>query len=170
MWLLLIKRLPTSSMLYYRKIISSPLCPHCNVVEDTEHIFLHCPRNNIIWNTLHIDFEPPNFSMWVKELCTSNSSITLPNQIQVPLSIITPITLWHIWLHRNNNLFKKLSATITNNTPIAQPIEYLCLTSQKAAQQQTTRIQVRWEPPPPNIYKLSIDNAHKKNSNYGGVR
>ncbi|OIS99711.1 hypothetical protein A4A49_51764 [Nicotiana attenuata] len=34
---------------------------------------------------------------------------------------------------------------------------------------QSTRIQVRWVPPPQNIYKLNIDGAHRKNSNYGGV-
>ncbi|OIT19688.1 hypothetical protein A4A49_55591, partial [Nicotiana attenuata] len=35
--------------------------------------------------------------------------------------------------------------------------------------QQPTRIEVRWEPPQPNIYKLNIDVVHRKNSNYGGA-
>ena len=51
MWQLCHSSLPSRGTLFRRGIQMDPTCPTClNDVEDTDHIFLHCPKVRHVWD------------------------------------------------------------------------------------------------------------------------
>ena len=49
--------MPTNENLFKWKQTNSPLCKHCNEVENLAHFFIQCPYVNTFWNKLHTLFK-----------------------------------------------------------------------------------------------------------------
>lgn len=129
MWLLLCGKLPTSSLLQSRHILSNTSCKTCShPYEDLTHIFLQCPLGLQLWR--HLNLSPPtdNYSSWIRTLCTSRYFIPLARNLLVPLSTLSPIVLWNIWLTSNHNVFHNTTLSVSIQNIITNVTELLYLT------------------------------------------
>lgn len=77
--------------------------------EDMEHMLFKCPYSKSIWdqleNTYKYSNQPPNdytLHKWIKTQCQSKAQF---NGYLNKADAI-PFILWHIWLHRNDIIFK----------------------------------------------------------------
>ena len=91
--------LPTSSYLYFRHIIPSPLCSLCEEYDDIKHWLFDCQafahfRSSVKWiNWKEIDF--------IQFLCNPSYSNNVISKIAC--------LLWNLWLARNNAIFRNTS-------------------------------------------------------------
>ena len=91
----------THSRLRSRGANNSGFCHFCNAVEDTTHLFLHCPRAQNFWVIFHITSSQLASieSLWSAVLPGPH----IPNQ-KTRSTIITCL-LWNIWKCRNAKVF-----------------------------------------------------------------
>ena len=54
--------MPTNENLFKWKQTDSPLCEHCNEVENLEHFFIRCPYVEIFWDKKHNIFRHQGLS------------------------------------------------------------------------------------------------------------
>jgi hypothetical protein len=54
--------IPTNENLFIWKQIDTPLCKHCNYLENLEHFFIKCPYLRDFWTTVHNLFKKLNIS------------------------------------------------------------------------------------------------------------
>lgn len=134
LWVVVHNRLPTSKLLFNRKIIASSLCNICMSEEDMEHMLFNYLHSKPIWDQLDNSYKYSNQSHndftihnWVKLQCQSKSKFNR----YIGKADIMPVILWHIWTHKNNYIFNNkknplLLEHIVNNT-----ILYKLLTTSK---------------------------------------
>ena len=104
LWQVHQQKLNTHLRLHSRRANNSGLCHFCGSPEDTTHLFLHCPRSQAFWATLHI----PSSSISNIELLWNFPfpGPELPNQ-KARSTIITCL-LWNLWKCRNSKVFNQV--------------------------------------------------------------
>ena len=110
LWQLCHNSLPSRGTLFRRGLQLDPTCPAClNDVEDTDHIFLHCPMARHIWDLAVMH-------QWLPLFPFSSSIMSLRDQLhelalqKFPHLSRIVLLLWSIWKSRNALIFK-------NDTP-----------------------------------------------------
>ena len=106
LWQLCHKALPSRGTLLRRGVQLDPLCPACNTeIEDTDHIFIHCPTAQKVW-------ELAVTHQWIPMLPFDNSVSSLHDGLHVlahnrhPRLSRIVLLLWSLWKSRNARTFK----------------------------------------------------------------
>jgi len=108
LWQLCHNSLPSRAILSQRGIQLDPSCPVCHTeLEDTDHIFFHCPLAKQTWElaTLH---------NWLPSNPFHSSTLPARDQLHAlalqksPLLTRVALLLWSIWKARNNLTFNNV--------------------------------------------------------------
>jgi len=111
LWQLCHNSLPSRGTLLRREIQLDPICPAClNDIEDTDHIFLHCPLAKHTWDLTVVHHWLPSFPFVSLSLPTRDQLHDLALQ-KSPLLTRVALLLWSIWKSRNAYIF--------NNEPLS---------------------------------------------------
>ena len=110
LWQLCHNSLPSRGTLLRRGIHLDPTCPAClNDIEDTDHIFLHCPKARQVWDLAAVHQWLPLFTFSSLTMSIRDHLHELACQKSPHLSRVV-LLLWSIWKSRNALIFK-------NDTP-----------------------------------------------------
>jgi hypothetical protein len=109
-WQLLYDRLPTTSNLDYRGIISPEIsrdCVNCvGRMESAVHLFLHCPKVMVVWyevfKWIGVVIVMPNS---IASLFRVVRGVAKNKKARLGLLMIWHVTIWSIWKARNNTIF-----------------------------------------------------------------
>uniref|UniRef100_A0A803NY15 Reverse transcriptase domain-containing protein n=1 Tax=Cannabis sativa TaxID=3483 RepID=A0A803NY15_CANSA len=103
-WRALSHSLPVASSLFFRHILTSPLCPVCQLhLETVEHAILGCTHARKAWKhskffTFYTNHKDSSFSMFLA------SALDVYNKSDLALFFCF---IWSIWNQRNNLFHKK---------------------------------------------------------------
>ncbi|KAF7830619.1 Trimethylguanosine synthase [Senna tora] len=158
LWSCVSNALPCRSILNRRGINVPPHCPTCGHHEETiSHIFMECPNSKLIWQHLNTTPTTTDFLPWLKQnaLCDSSSSLN------TPLGTNFIYCLWHIWLSRNQLIFKNQNwpPNMILRKGLAAAAEFFHLNPQHSSLLNSNNIQIKWHPPIANWWKLNTDGA-----------
>ncbi|KAL2895649.1 hypothetical protein RDABS01_000426 [Bienertia sinuspersici] len=108
-WKLAYNVLPTKENLMRRKIAQNSSCVICGETETTSHLFLYYEVSKRIWSCSSLGINISNspqfeLSTWFKNFFTY---LTNKGNSSSPGWAILIATLWAIWIHRNNIIFRK---------------------------------------------------------------
>ncbi|KAL2938021.1 hypothetical protein RDABS01_021470 [Bienertia sinuspersici] len=108
-WKLVHNALPTRHNLWKRKICSTSSCVFCGNMETSSHLLIHCEFSKRIWKACNLGInieanEQIGVSSWFRNMfCYLFKNRT--DQTQSWVSLVA--TIWAIWLHRNDVIFKQ---------------------------------------------------------------
>jgi len=106
LWQLCHNSLPTRGTLLRRGLQLDPTCPAClHDIEDTDHIFLHCPMVRQTWDLAAMHHWLPILPAFSSDLSIRDHLHDLANQKSPHLARIA-LLLWSIWKSRNALIFK----------------------------------------------------------------
>ena len=106
LWQLCHKALPSKGTLLRRGVQLDPLCPACNSeIEYTDHIFLHCPMTQKVWElaVTHQWIPTLPFAHAVSSLHEELHGLSLNRHPRLSRIVIL---LWSIWKSRNALIFR----------------------------------------------------------------
>ncbi|KAL2944643.1 hypothetical protein RDABS01_032990 [Bienertia sinuspersici] len=108
-WKLAHDALPTRDNLVKRKIKTNPTCVFCGNKESLDHLFLDCEITKRIWSSsplgLKISACPsPSTPSWFKNMFIYLHKISDNHKQLWPILVAT---MWAIWIHKNNIIFRK---------------------------------------------------------------
>jgi hypothetical protein len=126
-WQLLYDRLPTTSNLEYRGIISPDTCRDCvncvGRVESAVHLFLHCPKALVVWyevfRWLSVVIVMPNS---IASLFRMTRGAANNKKTRQGLLMVWHVTIWSIWKARNNTIF---ASGVSSPSDIIEAIKVL---------------------------------------------
>ena len=91
------------------------------------------------------------------------------HQSSVPWRYIFPFAVWELWKHRNRVVFENIPLNIyLYRMCINQAMEFYYCVGKINEQRRLAGIQVRWEKPPSNWFKLNTDRASCGNPGRAG--
>ncbi|XP_050238477.2 uncharacterized protein LOC126687968 [Mercurialis annua] len=142
------------------------LCGHHS--EDTDHVLRHCVFAREVWRKIHLinclnirnDFFTSPFDSWLFNNLQNHSNSRNGNW-----STTFGLTLWSLWLHRNNLVFKDERCS---SDSVAQKIK--CLVDYTTQAQRFAILSnpglgnkkehlICWTPPPTHVLKINSDGA-----------
>lgn len=104
LWKVIRGGLPTSLLLSARLPCISPLCPRCQLVDESlDHLFIECPISSAVWSLLGESYAIylQSMEMLLGFLCSKSTSMSQ----RVVKSTILHV-MWCLWLGRNGVLFQ----------------------------------------------------------------
>ncbi|XP_022019287.1 uncharacterized protein LOC110919324 [Helianthus annuus] len=117
MWWANLDRIPTKLALIRRNInVGEGLCTFCGeVIETTEHIFTACQLANGVWNGIASWVRiPPVFVFSVKDILELVEHLKVSTSKAEVLFGIFVLTIWRIWVARNEALFSQKNVNEKN--------------------------------------------------------
>ncbi|XP_059428671.1 uncharacterized protein LOC132162451 [Corylus avellana] len=162
--------LPTRANLFKRKVINSPLCPICNLVEESvEHIIWSCPSATDVWCCGPIKLQKStcgakDFAMLFEEML---------GRYEMPELELFAVVAKRVWMRRNNvvhggdfedptQVFSIAAAGLEHFQRInAQPLGI----NREIQPIQTTN----WQPPPVDMVKVNWDAAIAQRNSCVGI-
>ncbi|OIT22278.1 hypothetical protein A4A49_58120, partial [Nicotiana attenuata] len=136
------------------------------------HVLFRCKHSKTIWAQAGfsmLPLEPPDkytLHHWLK---TQSSSSTNFNEYLVWSEVI-PFILWHIWLRKNETIFKNNYKPLLLKNIVNKAMEYkLLATNQNRPVTYRDTILIKWNPPEQNSYKLNVDGSCCGNPGKGGI-
>ncbi|KAF7818437.1 reverse transcriptase [Senna tora] len=163
LWMCVNNGLPTKVILSKRRVPISVSCSFCNLEdESSSHIFRDCPLVQNIWSLsnskVSIQISDP-FEAWIKDNCLNSNLATL----NTPHNILFIYTLWHIWLARNEYIFKNKmpSPFLIAKKSNASAVEFFHVATENLSPPlgQPYILNVKWHPPNVGWWKLNCDGA-----------
>ncbi|CAA7013326.1 unnamed protein product [Microthlaspi erraticum] len=108
MWKIVQKALPLGDNLLSRGIPDNACCVQCGELETAEHLFLHCPFAQRVWELLPLKTHiiPSLLTSFTNTLATSKAMICLP-PTGISQGPIFPWLIWSIWTVRNYLIFEE---------------------------------------------------------------
>ena len=171
-WLCLHDSLPTTYVLGSRGLNLDKMCRMCNKGNETiNHLLRECEVAHLFWLQVQVPHYYRNsFKLPLKEWLEYNCKDEMNTIVKgVPWKVLFPIGLWHLWLHRNDFLFK--SGT-TNPQAwrrcFQSSAEFFSIGSVNKAKNLKSVIPVGWEKPPRGWVKINTDGSAMKNPNRAG--
>ena len=102
---------------------------------------------------------------WLRVNCLSKAM----HQSSILWRYVFPFVIWELWKHRNKVAFENTSLNLNLHRPcISQAMEFYYCVGKINKQRRLASIQVRWEKPPSNWFKLNTDGASCGNSGRAG--
>lgn len=164
--------IPVRATLRDRGMQLDPGCPMCKAESKSiEHALRDCPTVQSFWNS----FSPPthpslfygaNIIDWLRLNCHSTRKCGVS---KIEWGIIFPMTVWSIWLHRNNMAFERIGnhRDMQSQTLMkAAKVAYLDINGKHMLGR--VRIQVKWTTPPLHWFKLNSDGFSLGNPGLAG--
>ncbi|KAL0297980.1 UNVERIFIED_CONTAM: hypothetical protein Scaly_3077400 [Sesamum calycinum] len=89
-------------------ILAENFCPHCPFETETVlHVLRDCTKAKTIWREstpFHFHQQPPeDILTWLKTNCLNQTAHTK----KIPWNTLFTFTCWHLWLQRNNHIYKR---------------------------------------------------------------
>ncbi|KAK1309219.1 hypothetical protein QJS10_CPA09g00486 [Acorus calamus] len=108
-WQAYLNKLPTLVRLQRRGLTTSTICSLCATeAEDADHLFLGCSFSRFIWCVLMRDLSIrstfPHLLSHLPQWLNTHLSDPLKKELAY---IILTTTFWHLWLERNNRIFRR---------------------------------------------------------------
>ena len=164
--------IPVRAILSRRGIDIPFLCPMCNNAPETiTHTLRDCPMAQMFWNSLNPPiprslFYGASLLNWLKLNCQSSKIST---NSSIDWSILFPFALWSLWLHRNSVAFDRAhNHQDLKAETLAKATKFLYLGINGKQVRTKQKIQVRWQCPPPNWFKLNTDGSSLGNPSLAG--
>lgn len=176
-WKLIHNRLPTNEYLQRLGIDLDPKCPICSSpTEYSNSIFFYRASARKIGMDLldkanQKNRPKLNLSAFMP-VNQKNTQELIKNKRYNKLvlwSEIIPYCLWTIWKLRNENVFQHTTKIAFFNHAYSQTIEYAHLSSEGHTNIPITPINIKWEPPKCDTFKLNIDGSFLGNPRKGGI-
>ena len=174
LWQLCHNSLPSRGTLFRRGLPLDPICPAClHDIEDTDHIFIHCPLAHQTW-TMAVAHN------WLPQLSFPTLNAPLRDQLHdlatqdYPHITRVVLLLWSIWKTRNGLVFNndvanpmgtllraKRSWAEWKLRTSSSPILSSSTTSTHSPHRLHSNIPhfIRWQPPAGGNVKLNCDGA-----------
>lgn len=161
LWKLLHNGLPVNDVIVPKGIGFSDLCPLCGCGKETlQHLLFDCEMACLVWKeisnhttlTAHGDFLG-----WVK----INSSSKVLNSLNIEHGTLVIYTLWNLWCYRNQKVFlyAPFNFKAVVDAAINNASEWHFLAGACNIVRVSKQINVHWNPPDPNWFKLNIDGS-----------
>jgi len=110
MWRICRNCLPTRMRLLTKGVKCSPTCAICdNYEEDGKHLFFECSKSVGCWQRL--GFWSSIQHVWSSTISCAELIFSLVQQLDITQQQIFSVTLWSIWKHRNNKVWKNIVET-----------------------------------------------------------
>ena len=127
------------------------------------HLLRECIYARDSWSKVNIPpVVVPSFQAtddvndWLRINCLSKAM----HLSSVPWRYIFPFVVWELWKHRNKVVFENIPLNINlYRTCISQAMEFYYCVGKINKQRRLASIQVRWEKPLSNWFKLNTDGA-----------
>ncbi|XP_056685577.1 uncharacterized protein [Spinacia oleracea] len=122
-WKIIHRILPTKINLQKRGVTTDVACPFCNQAPETEaHIFRLCPLARMVWRSSQLGINSDSqasvpIQEWLVNFLHYFYNQDGKNEERV-VQLIS--TLWGIWLHRNEIIFRGMSANPERILELAQ--------------------------------------------------
>ena len=164
--------IPVRATLRDRGMQLDPGCPMCKAESKSiEHALRDCPTVQSFWNSVSPPTHPSlfygaNIIDWLRLNCHSTRKCGVS---KIEWGIIFPLTVWSIWLHRNNMAFERIGnhRDMQSQTLMkAAKVAYLDINGKHMLGR--VRIQVKWTPPPLHWFKLNSDGSSLGNPGLAG--
>ena len=172
LWLCLHNSIPTCDILGSRGLSLSPLCPICfEENEAIDHLLRRCRTAAELWVDLKFplclvdSFNQPLVE-WLAMNCKTDVS---SNFLGIPWSIIFIISIWQIWIHRNELVFR----TGKGNPNLAMrciqsSAEFFSIGMNTKIHLSKICVPVAWQKPPARWVKLNTDGSALGNPGRAG--
>jgi len=106
LWQLCHNALPARGTLLRRGLQVDPLCPACLVdIEDTDHIFMHCPMAHNVWDLAVAHHWLPT-RPFTHPRSSLREELHMLAQNHFPWLSRLVLLLWSIWKSRNALMFR----------------------------------------------------------------
>ena len=181
LWQLCHNALPSRDTLLRRGIPLDPICPACLTdLEDTDHIFIHCPVAKHTWDLAIAHHWLPSYPFGPTQAATRDHIHRLASHNPSLLSRVA-LLLWSIWKTRNALIFRneppkpmgtllrakrswaewklRTSGSPTTTLPHSSPINF---------HRSTYTQPIRWQSPAGGAVKLNCDGTKSSRGTAAG--
>ena len=163
LWLCLHNSVPVGEVLGSRGLNLDPICNLCNKeMESVEHLVSGCEMAKDFWQELKVPYcVKDTFNLpigkWLESNCRSEA---ISFFMGIPWKILFPIGVWHLWLHRNNFVFKsgKVERSWFKKC-IRESVEFYAIGFNAKAERWKAVILVAWLKPHEGWTKLNTDGS-----------
>ncbi|KAL4632807.1 hypothetical protein ACB092_04G077300 [Castanea dentata] len=173
LWLSIQNSVPTCEVLGSRGFTLDTIYPICQKEAETlQHILRDCHYARNFWNKLGVPAECRSYFLedmgeWLHLNCTSMSS-----QHDIPWKITFPMGVWHLWLHRNADIFRKGIVDDEFYMQCRQKVaEFFAIAVEGKVQAEKHLQAISWQKPPAGWVKLNSDGSARGSAEgWGGQR
>ena len=163
LWLCLHNSVPIGEVLGSRGLNLDPIYSLCNKeMESVEHLVRGCEMAKDFWQELKVPYcVKDTFNLpigkWLESNCRSEA---ISFFMGIPWKILFPIGVWHLWLHRNNFVFKsgKVERSWFKKC-IRESVEFYAIGFNAKAERWKAVILVAWLKPHEGWTKLNTDGS-----------
>ena len=163
LWLCLHNSVPVGEVLGSRGLNLDPICNLCNKeMESVEHLVRGCEMAKDFWQELKVPYcVKDTFNLpigkWLESNCRSEA---ISFFMGIPWKILFPIGVWHLWLHRNNFVFKsgKVERSWFKKC-IRESVEFYAIGFNAKAERWKAVILVAWLKPHEGWTKLNTNGS-----------
>lgn len=171
-WMCLHNNLPTGEVLGSKGLNLNLICIVCHLDnESVDHLLRGCNIAQELWQRLKIpqgllySFDQP-IENWMETNCNSK---VISNHLGIRWKIVLPMGLWHLWLTRNNFLFRSgVVDRMIHTKCIRDSAEFFSIGAKIRCNRMKKMIQVAWEKPPTGWIKLNSDGSALGNPGKAG--
>ena len=163
LWLCLHNSVPTEEVLGSRGLRLDTICNLCHQsMETIDHLLRGCGFARDFWQQLQFPicmtetFNLP-IGKWLEVNCKANIKY---NRMGIPWKILFPMGVWHVWLHRNNFIFKtgKVDRSCFKKS-IKDSVEFFFVGLNAKLPKAKSVVAVGWDKPPMGWAKLNSDRS-----------
>ena len=163
LWLCLHNSVPIGEVLGSRGLNLDPIYSLCNKeMESVEHLVSGCEMAKDFWQELKVPYcVKDTFNLpigkWLESNCRSEA---ISFFMGIPWKILFPMGVWHLWLHRNNFVFKsgKVERSWFKKC-IRESVEFYAIGFNAKAERWKAVILVAWLKPHEGWTKLNTDSS-----------
>ena len=171
-WLCIRNSVPTGEVLGSKGLSLNPLCSLClKSNKSINHLLQGCEVAQTFWQNLkfpHRLIESSNQSnrAWIETNCKSR---VVSSFLGIPWKILFPLGIQHLWLHRNNFIFKTgVIDRSVHSKCIKSSTEFFITRIKCKAIRHKNSIQVSWTRPQEGWVKLNTDGSTQGNTGKAG--
>ena len=172
LWLCLHNSIPTCDILGSRGLRLSPICPICSEENETiDHLLRRCKIAAELWVDLkfpHCLVDSFNQSL-VEWLAVNCRSEVRSNFLGIPWRIIFIMSIWKIWIHRNEIVFRtgRGNPNLTRRC-IQSSAKFFSIGMKTKNHLSKICVPVAWQKPPAGWMKLTTDGSALGNPGRAG--
>ncbi|XP_028767839.1 uncharacterized protein LOC114725488 [Neltuma alba] len=174
-WIAFNNKLPTNAW-RSKWSATQDICPCCNFgSEDVLHILRDCEYASGLWKHLvHPKYHSAFFATHLRDWFALNLKRDLGNISNGNWNLLWGVSIWKLWLWRNNSIFNDNFIKPSNPTAVIMQTwrHFVQIQEMNLALNQSRGQVPAWQPPPIGWFKLNVDGAmamSKKMARCGGV-
>ena len=160
---MVVPNVPIGEVLGSNGLNLDPICSLCNKeMESVEHLVRSCEVAKDFWQEVKVSYcMKDTFNLPIGKWLESNSHSEASSLfISIPWKILFPMGVWHLWLHRNNHVFKsgKVERSWFKKC-IKESAEFYAIGFNAKAERNKVLVPVGWSKPHKGWAKLNTDRS-----------